>query len=71
MRLQAEALGVAGWVRNRRDGSVEAFVEGPPKAVDALVRWAHHGPESAEVHAVDQAEAPVTGAAGFEKRPTA
>ena len=40
MRREAEALGVAGWVRNRTDGTVEALVEGTPEAVDAIVHWA-------------------------------
>jgi acylphosphatase len=49
--LQEEAarLGVAGWVRNRRDGSVEALVQGAPEAVDALISWARSGPPGARV----------------------
>lgn len=70
MRMQAEELGVAGWVRNRMDGTVEALVEGAPAAVDALVRWAHRGPESAHVTGVDQSSAAPEGLARFEKRPT-
>lgn len=70
MRLEAESLGVAGWVRNRLDGTVEAHVEGPAGAVDALVRWAHRGPEAAHVTAVDQDEVPAAGLDRFEKRPT-
>ncbi len=49
MRREAQRLGIAGWVRNCGDGSVEAVVQGVPAAVDAMVRWAHHGPEHAEV----------------------
>lgn len=49
MRLEAERLGVTGWVRNRRDGSVEAVVQGSPAAVDAIVEWARRGPELARV----------------------
>ena len=70
MRREAEALGVAGWVRNRMDGSVEAFVEGAPAAVEALVRWAHRGPEAADVADVEQDDAPAQGLQRFEKRPT-
>jgi acylphosphatase len=44
MRREAERLGVAGWVRNAPDGSVEAVVQGPDEAVDALIAWAHDGP---------------------------
>jgi acylphosphatase len=44
MRREAVRLGVAGWVRNAPDGSVEAVVQGPDEAVDALIAWAHDGP---------------------------
>ncbi|KQW59641.1 acylphosphatase [Variovorax sp. Root411] len=49
----AQRLGVHGWVRNRRDGSVEALAIGEAGAVEALVRWAQQGPDSARVDAVD------------------
>ena len=71
MRQAAERHGVQGWVRNRTDGTVEAMVEGSATAVEAIVRWAHQGPERAEVVAVEQHEAAPAGHAGFEKRPTA
>ena len=71
MRREAEALGIAGWVRNRHDGTVEARVEGAPEAIEAIVRWAHRGPEAAEVAAVEQTAVPVERLSGFEKRPTA
>jgi acylphosphatase len=50
---QARRLGLCGWVRNRRDGSVEAMVAGPSDAVDQIVAWARQGPRSAVVGAVD------------------
>lgn len=50
---EAHKLGVSGWVRNRSDGSVEAAVHGSSAAVDALVRWAQHGPELAYVERVE------------------
>ena len=58
MEGEAGRLGVAGWVRNRPDGSVEAEVEGAPGAVEALIAWARRGPPAArvtdvEVHWVD------------------
>ena len=53
MRREAQRLGVAGWVRNRIDGSVEAVLHGESAAVDALVRWAHRGPEYAQVERVE------------------
>jgi len=52
MAEQATRLGVRGWVRNRRDGSVEAMVTGPPAALDSIVAWARKGPDSAVVAAV-------------------
>ncbi len=53
MRREAESLSVSGWVRNRSDGTVEAEVQGEPSAVDDMVRWAHHGPQRAQVERVD------------------
>ena len=71
MHLQREAQrrGVAGWVRNRRDGSVEAMVQGPREAVDALIDWARRGPPSARVTDV-QVSADEGAYERFELRPT-
>lgn len=70
MHGEALARGVTGWVRNRRDGSVEAVVQGSATAVEAMRRWSGRGPEGSEVTAVDAA--PVEGSfVGFEVRPTA
>ena len=69
LRQEAARLGVTGWVCNRRDGTVEAVVQGSLEAVDAITRWAHRGPEDARVQSVE-----VSAAEGdfpaFEKRPT-
>ena len=48
-RTEALALGVSGWVRNRRDGSVEAIAEGPEGQVKKLVSWCHKGPPRSQV----------------------
>jgi acylphosphatase len=71
MRQQAQSLGVAGWVRNRADGTLEAFVEGTPQAIESILRWAHRGPEHAHVEHVQESEERASGLEGFEKRPTA
>jgi acylphosphatase len=65
----ARRLGVCGWVRNRRDGSVEALVSGDAAAVAAIIAWARHGPPSAEVShvAVELAEESND---EFEERPS-
>ena len=68
---QAERLGVSGWVRNRADGSVEALVQGPPDAVQALIDWAHQGPPRAQVNAVQVGAVPAQAITGFERRDTA
>jgi acylphosphatase len=49
--LRDEALrhGLTGWVRNRRDGSVEALLQGAPEAIDAAISWARRGPAFARV----------------------
>lgn len=65
MRREAQALGVAGWVRNAADGSVEAWVEGDQAAVDAIIAWARRGPSRAQVSAVDIAPAALADYRGF------
>ena len=49
MAAQARALGIAGWVRNRRDGSVEAMVAGTAEQVAAMIAWSRVGPPGAAV----------------------
>jgi acylphosphatase len=58
---EARRLGVAGWVRNRFDGSVELEVEGDPDLVAALLAWCEHGPPIARVSRVAVEELAVTG----------
>ena len=69
MRQEAARLGISGWVRNTRDGTVEAVVQGSADAVESITRWAHRGPEDARVQSVDACAAEGDFAA-FEKRPT-
>jgi acylphosphatase len=51
-RNRARSLGLSGWVRNARDGSVEASFEGPAERVHSMVEWCRRGPALAEVHDV-------------------
>ena len=67
-RERANAHGVAGWVTNRSDGAVEAVLEGPPDAVDRVLRFLHIGPPSASVDQVDVSEEEPEGLAGFSVR---
>lgn len=67
---QARALGLSGWVRNRRDGSVEILAEGPEGAVTELVNRLHHGPSEARVDRVEVEESGEAAPARFEQRPT-
>ena len=67
-RREARRLGVTGWVRNRRDGAVEAHVEGDADAVGQLVRWCREGPSSADVEDLRVTEVEPEGFDGFEVR---
>lgn len=53
VRRHALTAGVAGWVRNNRDGTVEAVFEGAPEAVERLVAFCHEGPRGARVDRVE------------------
>jgi len=67
-RELAEELGVCGWVRNLPGGSVEAVIEGAPKAVESLLAWLHKGPPGAIVTAVYAEEEKPEGERGFRVR---
>ena len=74
LRSAARAAGIAGWVRNRRDGTVEAVVQGSPDAIEEILAWAKHGPPAARV--TDVSASAATGEldrsySGFEMLPTA
>jgi len=53
MCRKAQQLGITGWVRNRRDGTVEAMIQGTPEAVSAMIEWARTGPELARVEGLE------------------
>jgi acylphosphatase len=53
LQSEAERRGLGGWVRNRRDGTVEAVFAGPPAAVEGMIDACRRGPDSARVDAVD------------------
>jgi acylphosphatase len=61
----ARSRGVAGWVRNRPDGTVEAVFEGEPEDVEALVDFCRDGPRGAEVKRVEVARESAEGLSGF------
>ncbi len=67
-REEARARAVAGWVRNRPDGTVEAVFEGEVDAVEALVDFCRGGPSSADVREVEVFEEEPEGREGFEVR---
>jgi acylphosphatase len=67
-RRMAEARGVAGWIANRADGTVEAVFEGDPEAVETMLRFCREGPRGAVVERVDVTEEPPEGSSGFAIR---
>jgi len=67
-RRRAQAAGVAGWVANRPDGTVEAVLEGDADAVESLVRWLRDGPRGADVERVEVEDGEPEGLTGFDIR---
>jgi acylphosphatase len=63
----AEDLGVAGWVRNRDDGTVEMVVEGDDDAVERMVAWAREGSSQAQVTGVDVTDTDPQGLRSFDQ----
>lgn len=70
MAAQARLLGIAGWVRNRRDGSVEAVIAGDAGQVEGMLAWSRHGPAGAAVENV-MVETALGDFTAFELHPTA
>jgi len=64
----ASSAGVAGWVRNRNDGGVEAAFEGEPDAVERMVAWSKQGPSRAEVTDVEVIQEEPQGESSFRVR---
>jgi acylphosphatase len=67
-RRMARDAGVAGWVRNRSDGRVEACFEGERTQVQRLVDWCRQGPPRAAVEHIDVHDEPPSGLQGFRVR---
>lgn len=70
MAAEAHLLGVTGWVRNRRDGSVEAMIAGNAGQIEAMLKWSNVGPGGAVVENV-MSETASGEFTDFELRPTA
>jgi acylphosphatase len=66
----ARGDGIAGWVRNRANGTVEIVAEGEAGAIARFVEACRHGPDAARVDEIEVSEIAPAGAAGFERRQT-
>lgn len=67
-RERARSRGIAGWIRNRSDGGVEAVFEGSEEDVRSLVDWCRRGPAGAGVESLDVSWEPLRGEDGFAIR---
>ncbi|MHB1302129.1 MAG: acylphosphatase [Acidiphilium sp.] len=67
---RARRLGLAGWVRNRRDGTLEALVAGDNQSVEELLRACRRGPPGADVTAITEDFADPPPDPGFFRKPT-
>jgi acylphosphatase len=67
---EARERGLSGWVRNRRDGSVEALFSGPASAVRAMIERCREGPPAARIDGVVEAPESAPAEAGFRQQPT-
>jgi len=64
----ARSLGVAGWVRNLPDGTVEAHLEGEAQAVERMISAMYDGPPRAQVERIEASEAEAEGLTIFSRR---
>lgn len=60
-KRMADSLGITGWVKNTRDGRVEAVFEGEESAITSILEWCRKGPPLARVTHLDVIEEPATG----------
>ncbi len=67
---QAEQLGLSGWVRNRRDGAVEAVFAGPAEKVDLMLERCRFGPRDAQVAEIEVIQDGGAAPEGFTVKPT-
>ena len=67
-RREAEKIGVAGWITNNSDGTVEAVFEGTDDAVEAILGFCREGPGRADVERVEVSEEEPEGLEGFSVR---
>ena len=65
---RARSLGLGGWIRNNRDGTVEALFEGPRERVESMIRWCAQGPPGAVVEAEETEWEEPQGENGFAVR---
>jgi acylphosphatase len=70
VEMRAYELGLEGWVRNRRDGAVEAVLQGAEDAVAAMLDLCREGPPAAQVTRVEVIGEGLGSFRGFEVRPT-
>ena len=68
---EARRLGLRGWVRNLRDGSVEALIDGAEPALSQMISWARKGPPAARVTGVEVSESAESQQEGFDILPSA
>ena len=71
MLIVAREAGVSGWVRNRRDGTVEAEVEGTREQLDEILAWMAEGPPGSRVENAAVTDVAPQADRGFEVLPTA
>jgi acylphosphatase len=67
---EAQRHGLAGWVRNRRDGSVEALLKGDDESLEEVVELCRNGPRMARIERIERSDAEDDGSFGFEELPT-